>query len=89
MAKKSVIARQRKREHLVELYAERRKALKEAGDFEALDKLPRNSAKVRLRNRCQLTGRPRAYNRLFGLSRNKLRELAMNGKIPGVRKASW
>jgi small subunit ribosomal protein S14 len=50
---------------------------------------PRNSAKVRLRNRCQLTGRPRAYNRLFGLSRNKLRELAMNGKIPGVRKASW
>jgi len=89
MAKKSFIARQRKREHLVELYAERRKALKEAGDFEALDKLPRNSAKVRLRNRCQLTGRPRAYNRLFGLSRNKLRELAMNGKIPGVRKASW
>ena len=89
MAKKSVRARQRKREKLVALYAERRTAAKEAGDFTALDKMPRNASKVRLRNRCQLTGRPRSYSRHFGVCRNKLRELAMNGKIPGLRKASW
>jgi small subunit ribosomal protein S14 len=89
MAKKSVRARQRKRERMVDLYADRRKAFKEAGDWVALDKLPKNSSKTRLRNRCQLTGRPRAYSRMFGVCRNKLRELALNGKIPGMTKASW
>jgi small subunit ribosomal protein S14 len=89
MAKKSVEARQRKREKLVAQYAERRKTLKEAGDYAALDKLPRNSSKVRLRNRCQLTGRPRGYVRMFGISRIKFRDLASDGKIPGVTKASW
>ncbi len=89
MAKKSVEARQRKREKLVAQYAERRKTLKEAGDYAALDKLPKNSSKVRLRNRCQLTGRPRGYVRMFGICRIKFRDLASDGKIPGVTKASW
>jgi small subunit ribosomal protein S14 len=89
MAKKSVEARQRKREKLVAQFAERRKTLKEAGDYAALDKLPRNSSKVRLRNRCQLTGRPRGYIRMFGVCRIKFRDLASDGKIPGVTKASW
>ncbi len=89
MAKTSIVARQRKREKMVKLYAERRKTAKASGDLVALDKMPRNSSKTRLRNRCQITGRPRAYSRYFGVCRNKLRELALNGKIPGVRKASW
>lgn len=89
MAKESVKARQRKREKLVEQYAERRKALKEAGDYKALDLLPRNSSPVRLKNRCQLTGRPRGYMRHFGLCRNMFRDMALDGKIPGVKKASW
>jgi len=89
MAKKSVEARQRKREKLVAQYAEKRKALKEAGDYAALDMLPKNSSKVRLRNRCQLTGRPRGYVRMFGICRIKFRDLASDGKIPGVTKASW
>lgn len=89
MAKTSVTVRQRKRERMVALHTEKRKALKEAGDFAALDKMPRNGSKVRLRNRCKLTGRPRAYSRHFGVCRLKLRELALNGKIPGVTKASW
>ncbi|MBS1596219.1 MAG: 30S ribosomal protein S14 [Bacteroidetes bacterium] len=89
MAKKSVEARQRKREKLVAQYAEKRQALKDAGEWTALDKLPRNSSKVRLRNRCQLTGRPRGYVRMFGISRIKFRDLASEGKIPGVTKASW
>ena len=89
MAKKSIRARQRKREKMVVLYAERRTAAKASGDLVALDKMPRNSSKTRLRNRCQLTGRPRSYSRYFGVCRNKLRELALNGKIPGMRKASW
>ncbi|GIV34175.1 MAG: 30S ribosomal protein S14 [Chitinophagales bacterium] len=89
MAKKSIIARNIKREQLVSKYAEKRKALKEAGDYRALDKLPRNSSPVRLRNRCKLTGRPRGYIRIFGLSRIKFRELANEGKIPGITKASW
>ena len=89
MAKKSVEARQRKREKRVAQYAERRKTLKEAGDYAALDKLPKNSSKVRLRNRCQLTGRPRGYVRMFGICRIKFRDLASDGKIPGVTKASW
>lgn len=89
MSKKSIVARQAKRQRLVEKYAEKRARLKEEGDYEALDKLPKNASPVRLRNRCRLTGRPRAYIRLFGISRLKFRELASNGKIPGVTKASW
>lgn len=89
MAKKSITARQAKRERMVAIHATKRKALKEAGDLLALDKMPRNGSKTRLRNRCKLTGRPRSYSRYFGVCRNKLRELAMNGKIPGLRKASW
>jgi small subunit ribosomal protein S14 len=89
MAKKSIEARQRKRERLVAQYAEKRKALKEAGEYAELDKLPKNSSKVRLRNRCQLTGRPRGYVRMFGICRIKFRDLASEGKIPGVTKASW
>ena len=89
MAKESVKARQRKREVLVTRYAEKRAALKAAGDYAALDKMPRNSSAVRLRNRCQLTGRPRGYMRYFGICRLVFRDMALDGKIPGVRKASW
>lgn len=89
MARQSVIARQRKREKMVAKYAEKRAALKAAGDYEALDKLPRNASPVRLKNRCQLTGRPKGYMRHFGVCRNVFREMALDGKIPGVRKASW
>jgi small subunit ribosomal protein S14 len=89
MAKESVKARQRKRERMVAQYADKRAELKAAGDYKALDELPRNSSKVRLKNRCQLTGRPRGYIRYFGLSRVMFREMALNGKIPGIRKASW
>ena len=89
MARESVKARQRKRERMVEKYAEKRAALKAAGDYAALDKLPRNSSPVRLKNRCQLTGRPRGYMRHFGMARVIFRDMALDGKIPGVRKASW
>ncbi len=89
MAKKSVEARQRKRERLVKQYAEKRKELKEAGEWSLLNKLPKNSSKVRLRNRCALTGRGRGYIRMFGISRIKFRDLATEGKIPGVTKSSW
>jgi small subunit ribosomal protein S14 len=89
MAKESVKARQRKRERLVDQYAEKRAQLKSAGDWKALDELPRNSSKVRLKNRCQLSGRPRGYIRYFGLSRVMFRDMALNGKIPGIKKASW
>jgi small subunit ribosomal protein S14 len=89
MAKESVKARQRKRERMVAQYAEKRAALKAAGDWQALDKLPKNSSKVRLKNRCQLTGRPKGYMRYFGLSRVTFRDMALAGKIPGVKKASW
>lgn len=89
MARESVKARQRKREKTVAQYAEKRAALKAAGDYEGLDKLPRNASPVRLKNRCQLTGRPRGYMRHFGISRNIFRDMALDGKIPGVRKASW
>jgi len=89
MSSKGVIARQKKREMLVAKFAERRAALKAAGEWEELQKLPRNSSTVRLRNRCSQTGRPRAFYRKFGLCRNQLRQLALEGKIPGVRKASW
>ncbi|MEN9394774.1 MAG: hypothetical protein RL362_995 [Bacteroidota bacterium] len=89
MAKESMKARERKRIALVEKYAAKRAALKEAGDWDALQKLPKNSSKVRVHNRCQLTGRPRGYMRQFGLCRNQFRELALEGRIPGVKKASW
>ena len=89
MAKKSIEARQRKRERMVAQYAAKRTALKEAGDFAGLDKLPKNASPVRLKNRCQLTGRPRGYIRQFGISRNMFRDMALAGKIPGVTKASW
>lgn len=89
MAKESVKARQRKRERMVAQYAEKRAELKAAGDYEALDKLPKNASPVRLHNRCHLSGRPRGYMRYFGVSRIKFREMALAGKIPGVKKASW
>jgi len=89
MARESIIARERKKERLVAKYAEKRKALKEAGDWTGLDKLPRNSSRVRLHNRCKLTGRPKGYMRKFGISRVTFREMAGEGKIPGVTKASW
>ena len=89
MAKDSVKARQKKREALAAKYAEKRAALKAAGDYKALDLLPRNASPVRLKNRCQLTGRPRGYMRYFGVSRVMFRDMALQGKIPGVKKASW
>jgi small subunit ribosomal protein S14 len=89
MARESVKARQRKRVELVARYAEKRAALKAAGDYAALDQLPKNASPVRLKNRCQLTGRPRGYIRYFGISRVTFRDMALAGKIPGVKKASW
>jgi small subunit ribosomal protein S14 len=89
MAKKSITARQNKREKMVALYAEKRTALKAAGDYAGLDELPKNASPVRLKNRCQLTGRGRGYMRYFGVSRVMFRDMALNGKIPGVKKASW
>ncbi len=82
-------ARERKRAKMVEKYAAKRATLKAAGDWDALQKLPANSSKVRKHNRCQLTGRPKGYIRLFGISRNTFRALALEGKIPGVTKSSW
>ncbi|MEO7988669.1 MAG: 30S ribosomal protein S14 [Chryseolinea sp.] len=89
MAKTSVIARQTKREKLVTTYAAKRKALKEAGNYTELDKLPRNASPVRLHNRCKLTGRPKGYMGKFGICRNVFREMASAGKIPGLTKSSW
>ena len=89
MAKKSIQARQDKRKAMVAKYAEKRKALKAAGDYAGLDKLPKNASPVRLKNRCQLTGRPRGYMRQFGISRVLFRKMALEGKIAGVTKASW
>ena len=89
MAKTSVKARQRKREKMVAQLATKREELKKAGDWKALDELPKNSSKVRLKNRCQISGRPKGYVRYFGISRIALRDMALNGKIPGLKKASW
>ena len=89
MAKESIKARQRKREKMVAKYAGKRKALKAAGDYTALDKLPKNASPVRLKNRCKMTGRPKGYMRFFGISRIMFRDMALNGIIPGVKKASW
>lgn len=89
MAKESIKARERKRRQIVEKYAEKRAALKKAGDYTGLQKLPKNASPVRLHNRCQLTGRPKGYMRQFGISRINFREMALKGLIPGVKKASW
>lgn len=89
MAKESIKARERKRERLVAKYADKRAALKAAGDYEGLDKLPKNASPVRLHNRCKLTGRPKGYMRKFGINRVTFREMASAGKIPGVTKSSW
>ena len=89
MAKESIKARQRKRERMVAQYAQKRAALKAAGDYKALDLLPKNASPVRLKNRCQMTGRPRGYIRFFGMARIAFRDMALAGKIPGVKKASW
>ena len=89
MAKKSVIARQKKRERLVAHYAERRASLRANGEYAALQALPRDGSPSRLRNRCQLTGRARGYIRVYGLSRIAFRDMARAGKIPGIRKSSW
>ena len=89
MAKESMKARERKRAKTVAKFAAKRKALKEAGNYEALQKLPRNASPVRMHNRCKLTGRPKGYIRQFGISRVTFREMANKGLIPGVTKASW
>ncbi|OFY47522.1 MAG: 30S ribosomal protein S14 [Bacteroidetes bacterium GWF2_41_31] len=89
MAKESMKARERKRQRMVEQYAERRAILKKAGDYEGLQKIPRNASPVRLHNRCQLTGRPKGYMRQFGISRINFREMALAGLIPGIKKTSW
>jgi small subunit ribosomal protein S14 len=89
MAKESIKARERKREKMVAKYAEKRKTLKAAGDHTGLQKLPKNASPVRLHNRCKLTGRPKGYMRIFGISRINFREMAVKGMIPGVKKASW
>ena len=89
MAKESMKAREVRRAKLAARYAAKRAKLKAEGDTVGLQKLPRNSSPVRLRNRCQLTGRPRGYMRRFGISRITFREMASKGLIPGVKKASW
>ena len=89
MAKEGVKAREVKRQKLVAKFAAKREALKAAGDYAGLDKLPKNASPVRLHNRCKLTGRPKGYMRQFGISRVTFREMALDGKIPGITKASW
>jgi small subunit ribosomal protein S14 len=95
MAKESIKAKQRKKIKMAANLADKRTALRKAaneGDWDAmmaLQKLPKNSMKIRVHNRCQLTGRPRGYMRQFGISRVTFREMALNGKIPGITKASW
>ena len=89
MAKESMKAREIKRAKMVEKYAGKRARLKAEGDWEGLQKLPKNSSRVRLHNRCKLTGRPKGYMRQFGISRINFREMASFGLIPGVKKASW
>ena len=89
MARKGLIAREAKRQKTVEKYAKLRKELKDAGDYEALQKLPKNASPIRLHNRCLMTGRPRGYYRKFGISRLVFREMALRGEIPGIKKSSW
>lgn len=89
MSKLCIVARNDKRKRLVEKYAQKRAELKAAGDNEGLQKLPRNSSPSRVRNRCSQTGRPRSVYRKYGVCRNVFRQLALEGKIPGMRKSSW
>jgi small subunit ribosomal protein S14 len=89
MAKKSLIAREVKRERMVAQQADVRAKLKAEGNWDELDKLPRNGSKVRLHNRCQLTGRPKGFMRKFGINRYTFRLMALEGKLPGVTKSSW
>ncbi len=89
MAKESMKAREVKRQKMVDKYAAKRAALKAEGDYIGLQKLPKNASPVRLHNRCKLSGRPKGYMRLFGLSRINFREMAGQGLIPGIKKASW
>jgi small subunit ribosomal protein S14 len=89
MAKKSMIARDEKRKKMIAKYAAKRAELKEFGDQEGLQKLPKNSSPTRYKNRDVLSGRPHGYMRKFGLNRINFRELASNGQIPGVKKSSW
>ncbi|MEI7811422.1 MAG: 30S ribosomal protein S14 [Ignavibacteria bacterium] len=89
MARKCLIAREAKRKKIVEKYSKIRAELKKNGDYEALQSLPKDSNKIRLHNRCQMTGRSRAYYRKFGVSRLVFREMALRGEIPGIKKASW
>ena len=89
MAKTSQLAKNAKRIKLSQKFAEKRAQLKAAGDWEGLQKLPKNASPVRIKNRCAISGRPRGYMRAFGLPRIMFRELAREGKIPGVKKASW
>jgi small subunit ribosomal protein S14 len=89
MARKSLIAREAKRQKLVEQYSKLRKELKEKGDYDGLQAIPKNASPVRLHNRCMFTGRARSYYRKFGISRLVLREMALKGEIPGLKKSSW
>ncbi|MCM3127015.1 30S ribosomal protein S14 [Paenibacillus shunpengii] len=89
MAKKSKVVKELKRQQMVQKYADKRRELKEKGDYEALQKLPRDSSPTRLHNRCAVSGRPRGYISKFGVSRIVFRELAHKGQIPGVKKSSW
>jgi small subunit ribosomal protein S14 len=89
MAKESMMAREVKRAKLVQKYAAKRAQLKADGNYIALSRLPRNSNPNRMHNRCKLTGRPKGYMRQFGLSRITFREMALQGLIPGIKKASW
>ena len=82
-------ARERKRAKMVEKYAAKRAALKKAGEWDKLQQLPANGSYVRKHNRCGISGRPKGYIRLFGISRNMFRQMALEGKIPGVTKSSW
>lgn len=89
MAKESVKAREEKRKKMVGKYAAKRAAMKAAGDYIRLQRIPKNASPVRLHNRCKLTGRPKGYMRQFGVSRINFREMALAGLIPGITKASW
>lgn len=89
MARKSQIAKAKKRARVVAKYADKRRALKEAGDYAGLQALPRDASPTRLSNRCNATGRKRGFLRYFGVSRITFREMAHKGLLPGVRKASW
>jgi small subunit ribosomal protein S14 len=89
MSTTAVIARNLKRQRLAAKYAAKREELKAAGDYEGLQKLPRNSAPTRIKNRCTVTGKGRGVYKKFGLCRNMFRQFALEGKIPGIRKASW